>query len=1107
MLLSEIYGIKSRYTRSTRIDADLSVEFFNGLLFHATAEKTLNTLSNEFSNKKRAFTLTGPYGSGKSTIALLLSGLLTKDQELCSLTKNIIGNSLFEKYRSSFKSSSKGYLIIRALGGLNDPIEMLVESIAIALQEQGLKQELKSLQNSTIENEADFIEFYDVLHKKLSGKVDGVILIHDELGKSLEHINRNDGDLHLFQEIGERISRYELPSIYIGLLHQGFSEYAREKNAKTRAEWAKVQGRFIDILYQVSTDEIMSLVSDSIHIKNTTPSNTASAIQSTKKQIINSYAREDLVQSLSFKKNIENIGPLHPYVASILGVISRRQFSQNERSVFSFLGSMEPNSLKLYLESTSSDTNTPYSLYNLWDFLEYNLEFHILPSSDGKLWSEAKDALNRARIKCVSPIALITLKTIALLNLFGSLTHLYAEINTLKLALIGHPEHDIETTIKELESNSLITYKSHINSYAIFAGSDIDIPSLLEKYTDNIEEHEWVAIIEEELNNALVIAKRHYHQYGVLRWLDIRLVNTIQDVNEQLENWIAINNSSASFVLMFKTTLFDYAIEQSSPNSDKLIWGISKELKALSESAKELAALSAVQKNEPTLTHDVVANNLINERKNIAFKNLKSQIDHCLLNTNWKNSKALNISMTELSSDIVDCLYSKSLRITNEMVNRQKLSAAAVTARRKLIERMIDEEFFSQPDLGFDAKFPPEKAMYLTCIKSLGIHNLGTESPEWQYYEPSDRETAQLFKDTLDYIKTERAIHSFEDIFNFWKMPPYGVTEGLLPLLGMAFFMVYQTKLALYDFDSTQQYIFTPEPDDTITTKIIKKPAHVGIRFTEISSVQPHLLHRLAEIETTPNKKTEATSLAVARALVTFVHSLPSWTKNTLKISEQAIAFRNEALRASDPHKFIYEDLPKLFKIDLDSDTDTLKAQIENVINELKEAYPSMLGSFKQHITNKIGEQDEKYFERCNNVSQIASDFRLKGFAQRCASAKDDNLNWVESLISLLAKTSSPQWTDSKIELAYDSLVSFSKRFFQILSLYNLDKGDDILAISLVSETSGKQKESMINIRISDLKNSEKALKAISSPLKDLTSDERIWVLNELLESEIESFN
>ncbi|MDA3821071.1 MAG: hypothetical protein PF450_00460, partial [Bacteroidales bacterium] len=1075
--------------------------------FHATAEKTLNTRSNEFSNKKRAFTLTGPYGSGKSTIAMLLSGLLTKDQELCSLTKNIIGNELFEKYRANFKSTPKGYLIIRALGGLTSPVEMLMDSIATALKEQGLKQELKWLQSSSIQNEADFINFYDELHQKLANKVDGIILIHDELGKTLEHINRNDGDLHLFQEIGERTSRYSLPSIYIGLLHQGFSEYAREKSAKTRAEWAKVQGRFIDILYQVSTDEIMSLVSDSVDIKNSTPSNTAVEIQSHKNEIIHSYVREDLAQSLSFKKNIERIGPLHPYVASILGVISRRQFSQNERSVFSFLGSMEPNSLKLYLESTQADANTPYSLHNLWDFLEYNLEFHILPSSDGKLWSEAKDALNRARIKCVSPIALITLKTIALLNLFGSLTHLYASKDTLKLALMGHSGEDVESTIAELASNSLITYKSHINSFAIFAGSDIDIPALLEKYTANIEDYEWIATIEEELNNALVIAKRHYHQYGVLRWLDIRLVNSVKDVNELMESWLPINNSNASFVLMFNRSLYDYATEQPSQNSGKLLLGFSDHLEALSESSKELAALTAVQKNERELTHDLVANNLINERKNIAFKNLKSQIDRCLTNTRWNHHKVQNSTMTELSSDLMDQLYSSSLHITNEMVNRQKLSGSAVTARRKLIDRMIDEQFFSKPNLGFDDKFPPEKAMYLTCIKSLGIHSAGTESPEWQYNEPSDVETKKLFNDTLDYIKKERAIHSFGDIFNFWKLPPYGVTEGLLPLLGMAFFMVNQTKLALYDFDSTQQYIFTPEPDDKITTKIIKKPAHVGIRYTEISSVQPHLLKRLAEIETSPNKKTEATSLAVARALVTFVHSLPSWTKSTLKISEQAISFRNEALRASDPHKFIYEDLPKLFKVDLNSNADALKEQIENVVNELKEAYPSMLGSFKLHIIEKVGDLDDKFFERCNNVAKIASDFRLKGFAQRCASASEDNLKWIESLISLLAKTSSPQWTDSKIELAYDALVSFSKRFFQILSLYNLDKGDDILSISLVSDTSGEQKESMINIRIGNLDNSRNVLQELASPLSNLTSDERVWVLNELLQTEINSFN
>ena len=77
MRLSDTYSINVRYQRATRIDNDLSTAFFPGLVFHGTAENTLRTLGKQFAEgHQRAFTITGPYGTGKSTIALLLTGFL-----------------------------------------------------------------------------------------------------------------------------------------------------------------------------------------------------------------------------------------------------------------------------------------------------------------------------------------------------------------------------------------------------------------------------------------------------------------------------------------------------------------------------------------------------------------------------------------------------------------------------------------------------------------------------------------------------------------------------------------------------------------------------------------------------------------------------------------------------------------------------------------------------------------------------------------------------------------------------------------------------------------------------------------------------------------------
>ena len=61
----------------------------------------------------------------------------------------------------------------------------------------------------------------------------------------------------------------------------------------------------------------------------------------------------------NLKQSLINCWPLHPVTASLLGPISRKKFSQNERSVFGFLASAEPLGFTDFL---NSNPNTELAL-------------------------------------------------------------------------------------------------------------------------------------------------------------------------------------------------------------------------------------------------------------------------------------------------------------------------------------------------------------------------------------------------------------------------------------------------------------------------------------------------------------------------------------------------------------------------------------------------------------------------------------------------------------------------------------------------------------------------------------------------------------------------
>ena len=83
-------SINSSFQRSTRIDNKISKTFLDHFIFHDTSKKVLNQIANSVANTNQsAFTLTGPYGTGKSSLGLFLKALLSENIKIKKQAENI----------------------------------------------------------------------------------------------------------------------------------------------------------------------------------------------------------------------------------------------------------------------------------------------------------------------------------------------------------------------------------------------------------------------------------------------------------------------------------------------------------------------------------------------------------------------------------------------------------------------------------------------------------------------------------------------------------------------------------------------------------------------------------------------------------------------------------------------------------------------------------------------------------------------------------------------------------------------------------------------------------------------------------------------------------
>ncbi|MGL5335976.1 MAG: hypothetical protein ACRC9R_07515, partial [Enterovibrio sp.] len=784
----------------------MSADFFPGLVYHGTAQASLETLFRQYKQAGQcAYTLTGSYGSGKSTVALLMAGFLHANADIRDSALKIINPQSKTLLEKSIKYNV-GWLQIRSVGGVNGPVETFWNATLKALEEHPNTCHLKMLKKyrkADVKSESDLIQIWKQLFHDIADFVDGVLIIADEMGKSLEYINRTGGDLHLFQDIAEELSRIDTRVIFLGLLHQAFSEYAKERGTKLQDEWSKIQGRYSDILYNVSTDETVALISNSI---KTTLS------QSKNDELVSRVlaAIDDKPQRKSLLlSRLEQCVPLHPLTALLLGPIAKRRFSQNERSTFSFLNSHEQFSFQLFLQQTN-DNNARYDLSHLWDHLEANMEHTILSSPDGHGWATASDAIKTALKQDFSPQCIKLLKAISLITLFGKAANLTATEKILLTATEITQSDQLNACLQQLKDASCIVFRKYLSSWVVFEGSDLDIAGLVE---EKIEQLQGSNEAIQRINfNSQVIAKGHYHEFGTLRWAAQTVVAQLHNVDiDALVN--SRSGEFANFVLLLKNESKEQLVELTRNNSS-LMFACAPNANEIISLANEKYALELIKSDKtigPALTHDKAAREEHKARTFSVQSALETALTTAFNNANWvlNGVRYDKETMSEIATFAADSIFKKTPKILNELVNRNKLSGTAVSALKKLLEAMLEKEHVK--DLGIEG-FPPEKSIYISCLKNTNIHS-AEEGKHW-FRVNLDPNFDAVFKAAEQYLRTRSGQKvELSKIVKIWSNAPFGLTKGVIPIFLLAFLKSMDEQIAFYEKDMSGEYAFIAKPD------------------------------------------------------------------------------------------------------------------------------------------------------------------------------------------------------------------------------------------------------------------------------------------------------
>jgi len=1020
-MLGDHVSVARRFQRSIRLDTDLSrVDALQGFVCQRSAADSLLGMASQITQTaQRAFTWTGPYGGGKSSLAVTLAGLLGPKGAVRNAAATALGDTTAQQLLDAFQPGRDGWLVVPVVGRRSDPVADIARALEQTRRQNGAnrgrpRQDVKTGR-----------ELIDRLVQEAEARPrDGVLLIIDEMGKFLEGVAADGADIYFFQELAETAARARGRLVIVGILHQAFEQYASRLGRETRDEWAKIQGRFSDVPLIAGVDEVIDLLGRAV-VTDRRHSETAPSVDAIAKSIRS--RRPGTPTDLAVR--LDNCWPLHPVTAIVLGPMSRRRFGQNERSLFGFLASAEPGGFQDFLRAEPAATRELFGPDRFWDYLRINLEPAILASSDSHRWAQGADAIERSEARG-TPLHVRVAKSIALIDIFRNGSGLAADRATLAACIPDAPEGALDAIAADLERWSVAVFRKHLDAWSIYAGSDFDIDGAVSAAAAQAS-----AL---DLNRLArlaglqpVLAKRHYHETGSLRWFQTELVH-LSELDRIADR---PGDAAGHFILAIppadeqrKPAMANCRAASEMTSKQLIAVGLPRNAWRVRDLGAELIALEAVRTSRPELDGDSVARREIAARIAAVSAELDEELRAGFADADWyvageRIELPPGASLSRLASDLADQRYSKAPRVHSELVNRQRPSSNTQAGVRDLMHAMISAA--DKPALGIEG-FPVHRGLYSTVLAAAGLHHKSGET--YGFSKPTHSKIGQSYKPAWEAAETlfasEPTPIPLGNLYRIWGDPPFGIRRGLMPILALAFIMANRHRLALYGEGKFQADI-----DDYLVDILLQDEDLVALRRVDVDAFRGAILDGVARaVKKATGQACPPDPLEVARRLVRFARDLPPWSQKTLSLSPPTAEVRRVLLRADDPHKALFVDIPTIFG---ENDAQATAKGIESALYELAAAYPKMMTELSQKMMGALGEPEDDYTDlqqRARIVAELTGDLRVDAFAARLAIYRGD-VNDLEAIASMAINRPPREWTDRDPDQAALALADFALKF------------------------------------------------------------------------------
>lgn len=1061
--LGDSISVRARFARSANLERDLArQEPLEGYVATARALTVLERIASTAAKEPAggAWSVTGPYGSGKSSLALLLDAALGEPSEVRSTAWRLIGEAspevaeLVREAHARHKTAKTGFhrgLVTAGREPLNRTV--LWALYAAVLRHWGEVPSVEQFSASmTLQAALEDAKASDPRHRgpapsslveiaRCLASDRPLLLVIDEFGKNLEALrDGDDADPYLLQQLAEAGQGSGLPIFLVTLQHLSFEEHMDGVAGPQRREWAKVQGRFEDLAFVESPTQTRTLIGTVFDVQDDTLHNRISRWATSAAEHMRSLGLG--TSDLADAGAVASWYPLHPLAAVVLPELCSR-YCQHERTLFSFLTDKHPSSATSFLASASvpaRGTLPSVGLEEVYDYFVGTSAMNIHSARLSGRWTEIATRLRDSH--GLTPAQARMAKAIALLNLISATGRIRASRQVLALV-----DTDSERILGELERAGLVTFRDFADEYRIWQGTDVDIRASLESARARTQRLPLATILAGVESPEPVVAARHSAKNDVLRVFRRRYV----DSSESIEPLDAFSAYDGEILLLIEE-------KEALPSLER--WRITKptvvaiplDLSEVDAAAREAACIADVLR-DPAVKEDWVARRELGERLAQARFVLDKALAAAFSSRacRWIFLSRVEGQDRELSggrgssavSEAADLAYSETPRVRNEMLNRTELTSQGAKARSLLLGAMIDHG--TEQDLSLKGH-GPEVAMYRALLQSTGIHRRSNHRAEMVFAEPEEASLTpawRMLQEEFKRAKTRRI--NLNDVWAALISPPYGMKPGVIPVFVTAALIAYADEVAIYEHGT-----FTPLLSAEVSERMVRNPNHFDVRhFANTDGARRLVVDALAErLQLRPGFRRHrvANVLTVVAHLVGRASKLDNFTMRTQHLTPEALGVRNVLAAAVEPDELLFSTLPAALGfepvlIDTDDypDAGAYADRAVAALDRLCGNHERLLSDLLQMLLDASAETSRTAIAgQAEALKDEVLDPDMKSFLLTLASdGLETDTAWVQAVATVLVKKAPAEWSDNDLRLYEHEIQERFAAFHRLAALHH----------------------------------------------------------------------